>query len=192
MFFFCTWNPFVLCFGDSNTQTFQIKTAGSSKIFPGLSGKLILHCVPLSDGQRKQVEKNDSPEKNMMLIFPKLQKKSPFFPGKKHDFQVNHSGKKTQGLVGHDPSLASSPPRLVWACAGCSPASAGPGRPMSRWRSRGKGLLRIHGLVRLYIGYGPFPVTVTFFIITFLVGNPELNLYLPLLLGKGHTQPIYL
>ena len=43
----------------------------------------------------------------------------------------------------------------------------------------------------VYIGYGPFPVTLTTRIIPFSVGNPELNLYLPLLLGRGHTQCIY-
>ena len=46
----------------------------------------------------------------------------------------------------------------------------------------------MHGEV--YLGCGPLPVTVTTRSITFLVGNPEQNLYLPLLLGGGHTQGI--
>ena len=40
-----------------------------------------------------------------------------------------------------------------------------------------------------YLGYGP-PVTVTIRIIIFLVGDPELNLHLPLLQGGGHPQGI--
>ena len=45
---------------------------------------------------------------------------------------------------------------------------------------------------RTYVHFGlsPLPVTVTTRIITFSVGDPELNLYLPLLLGRGHTQCI--
>ena len=43
----------------------------------------------------------------------------------------------------------------------------------------------------LYVGYGPFPVAVTTRIITFLEWNPNLNLYLTLLLGGGHTQSIW-
>ena len=43
----------------------------------------------------------------------------------------------------------------------------------------------------LYIRSTPHPVTVTTRIITFLVGNPNLNLYLPQLLGGGTTQVIH-
>ena len=40
----------------------------------------------------------------------------------------------------------------------------------------------------LYIGLSPCPVTVTTRIIIFLVGDPNLNLHLLLLLGGGTTQ----
>ena len=40
------------------------------------------------------------------------------------------------------------------------------------------------------LGLSPFPVIVTTRIITFLVGDPELNLHLPLLLGRGTTRSI--
>ena len=46
--------------------------------------------------------------------------------------------------------------------------------------------------IYIYIGLSPLPVIVTTRIITFLVGNPELNLHLPLLLGGGTTQYIYI
>ena len=42
----------------------------------------------------------------------------------------------------------------------------------------------------VFLGFSPFPVTVTTRIITFLVGDPNLNLHLPLLLGGGTTQSI--
>ena len=38
------------------------------------------------------------------------------------------------------------------------------------------------------LGLSPLTVTVTTRIIPFLVGNPELNLHLPLLLGRGTIQ----
>ena len=38
------------------------------------------------------------------------------------------------------------------------------------------------------LGLSPFPVIVTNRIITFLVGDPNLNLHLPLLLARGTTQ----
>ena len=41
-----------------------------------------------------------------------------------------------------------------------------------------------------YLGLSPLPVTVTTRIITFLVGDPNLNLHLPQLLGGGTTQQI--
>ena len=40
----------------------------------------------------------------------------------------------------------------------------------------------------IYFGLSPLPVTVTTRIITFLVGDPNLNLHLPQLLGGGTTQ----
>ncbi len=42
----------------------------------------------------------------------------------------------------------------------------------------------------VYFGCGPLTVTVTTKIITFLIGNPNLNLHLPLLLW-GHIQGIF-
>ena len=39
-----------------------------------------------------------------------------------------------------------------------------------------------------HLGLSPVPVTVSKRIVTFLVGDPELNLHLPLLLGGGSTQ----
>ena len=45
-------------------------------------------------------------------------------------------------------------------------------------------------LLVMYIGYAPLPVTVTTRIISFLVGDPNLNLYLPLA-SCGHTHDIY-
>ena len=44
------------------------------------------------------------------------------------------------------------------------------------------------GFYMVYFGLSPLPVTVTIRIITFLVGDPELNLHLPQLLGGGTTQ----
>ncbi len=41
-----------------------------------------------------------------------------------------------------------------------------------------------------YVGLSPCPVTVTTRIVVFLVGDPNLNLYLPLLLGGGTIQQI--
>ena len=46
--------------------------------------------------------------------------------------------------------------------------------------------------VYLHLRSTPHPATVTTRIITFLVGNPNLNLHLPLLLGGGTTQPSFL
>ena len=45
--------------------------------------------------------------------------------------------------------------------------------------------------VMYILGCPPFPVTVTTRIVTFLVGDPELNLHLPQLLGGGTIQVIY-
>ena len=42
-----------------------------------------------------------------------------------------------------------------------------------------------------YLGLSPLPVRVTTRIITFLVGNPNLNLHLPLLLGGGLSPNKY-
>ena len=42
----------------------------------------------------------------------------------------------------------------------------------------------------IHLGCGPLRVTVTTRIVTFLVGDPNLNLHLPLLLGGGHIQNI--
>ena len=42
----------------------------------------------------------------------------------------------------------------------------------------------------LYLGLSPFPVIVTTIIVTFFVGEPELNLHLPLSLGWG-DNPTY-
>ena len=44
--------------------------------------------------------------------------------------------------------------------------------------------------IPVYLGLPPLPVTVTPRIITFLVGDPNLNLHLPQLLGGGTTQGI--
>ena len=44
--------------------------------------------------------------------------------------------------------------------------------------------------MRLSLGCPPLPVTVTTRIITFLVGDPNLNLHLPQLLGGGTTQDL--
>ena len=53
-------------------------------------------------------------------------------------------------------------------------------------------LVDINGMnsYQLYFGLSPLPVTVTTRIITFLVGDPNLNLHLPQLLGGGTTQVI--
>ena len=44
-------------------------------------------------------------------------------------------------------------------------------------------------LKKINFGCSPFPLTVTTRIITFVVGNPNLNLHLTTgILGGGHTQ----
>ena len=43
----------------------------------------------------------------------------------------------------------------------------------------------------VYLGLSPGPVTVTTRIFIFLVGDPELSLHLPLLLGRG-DNPKYI
>ena len=54
---------------------------------------------------------------------------------------------------------------------------------------------KLNGIIMdncIYIGLSPCPVTVTTRTIICLVGDPNLNLHLPLLLGGGHTQHITL
>ena len=51
---------------------------------------------------------------------------------------------------------------------------------------------RVTGDRQICFGLSPLPVTVTARIITFLVGDPELNLHLPLLLGRGTTQDMFI
>ena len=53
--------------------------------------------------------------------------------------------------------------------------------------SKSAGNLGTHGI---YLGYGPFPVTVTTRIITFLVGNPYKPLFATVT-GKG-PHPTYI
>ena len=50
----------------------------------------------------------------------------------------------------------------------------------------------LHVVACLYLGCGPLPVTVSTRIITFSVGDPELNLHLPLESWEGATPNLYL